>query len=258
MSHAGSWHEFPDRRGRGRRSAWLAPASKALDHDHASAAARTRRTGVIGKIQFGLLDHGCFQQPAGLGEVVLAGRAGEQAIVADAMEPARQNVEQEAADELLGGERHDLLPFGIVAAVVLVTEGDASLVEGDEAPVRNGDAVGIARQVSEHRLRSGKGGLGIDHPAGLPGRGEMREEGAAVSERRKRSEEGEPPGVVQLEQPGQEQAAEQLAQHPHRQEEGGTRGYPSALRPARCRRPGRSCGRADDRSSQNPRYGARR
>ena len=36
---------------------------------------------------------------------------------------------------------------------------------------------------------------------------------------------------MQLEQPGQEQAAEQLAQYPHRQEESGTRGCP--VRPAR-------------------------
>ena len=43
--------------------------------------------------------------------------------------PLRQDVEQEAADELVGGERHDLLPVGAGAAIVLVAEGDAGLVE---------------------------------------------------------------------------------------------------------------------------------
>ncbi len=42
-------------------------------------------------------------------EAGLAGGAGEQAVVADAMEAARQDVEQEPTDELVGGERHDAL-----------------------------------------------------------------------------------------------------------------------------------------------------
>ena len=69
------------------------------------------------------------QQFAGEREAGLAGGAGEQAVVPDAMEAARQDMEQEAADELVGGERHDLLPVGAVAAIVLVAEGDAALVE---------------------------------------------------------------------------------------------------------------------------------
>jgi hypothetical protein len=66
------------------------------------------------------------EQLAGERQAGLAGGAGEQAIVADAMEAARQDVEQEAADKLVGCERHDLLPVGPVAAIVLVAEGDAS------------------------------------------------------------------------------------------------------------------------------------
>ena len=69
------------------------------------------------------------EQPAGVFEMAVAGGAGEQAVVADAVEALRQDVEQEAADELVGGERHDLLPVGAGAAIVLVAEGDAGLVE---------------------------------------------------------------------------------------------------------------------------------
>ena len=47
---------------------------------------------------------------AGAREAGLARRSGEQAVVADAVEPAWQKVEQEAADELVGAERHDPLP----------------------------------------------------------------------------------------------------------------------------------------------------
>ena len=48
-------------------------------------------------------------------------RTGEQAVVANAMEPAWQNVKQEAADELVDAERHDLLA---VRANVAVKVGD--------------------------------------------------------------------------------------------------------------------------------------
>jgi hypothetical protein len=59
----------------------------------------------------------------------------------DAMEAARQDMKQETADELVGRERHDLLSVGAVAAIVLVAEGDAALVEGDQAAVRDREPV---------------------------------------------------------------------------------------------------------------------
>jgi hypothetical protein len=58
-------------------------------------------------------------------------------------------VEEQAADKLVGGERHDLLPSGAGLAVVLVAEGDPGLVEAKEAAARYGDAVGVAREVVE-------------------------------------------------------------------------------------------------------------
>ena len=64
----------------------------------------------------------------------------------------------------------DLLPVGAAAAIILVAEGDAGLVEADEAAVRDGDPVGVARQIGEHRLGSGERRLGVDHPALLADR----------------------------------------------------------------------------------------
>jgi len=51
------------------------------------------------------------------------------------MEPLWQNVEQEAPDELAGRQRHRAVPHPAVAAVVLVAEGYAALVEADQAAV---------------------------------------------------------------------------------------------------------------------------
>ena len=50
----------------------------------------------------------------------------------DAMAAARQDVDQEAADELVRRQRHDLLAFSPVAAVILVAERHTALVEGKE------------------------------------------------------------------------------------------------------------------------------
>ena len=107
----------------------MLPACEGFDDDHVSAAVRTWWmvirwiTGII--IVGRWRNH---EQLAGEREAVLAGRASKQAVVADAVEPAWQDMEQEAADELLGGKCHHLLPVGAAAAIILVAEGDAAPV----------------------------------------------------------------------------------------------------------------------------------
>ena len=81
-----------------------------------------------------------------------ANRAGEQAVVADAVEAARQHVQEKAADELGGVERHGLEPVAAFDPVVLPFEGDARLVERDEPGVRDRDAVGVAGEIGENGL----------------------------------------------------------------------------------------------------------
>ncbi len=62
----------------------------------------------------------------------------------------------------MGGNGHDLL----LAAVSIVppAEGDVIVVEGNEAMVGDGDAMGVARQVVENVLGAAEGRLGIDDP----------------------------------------------------------------------------------------------
>jgi len=68
------------------------------------------------------------------------------------VEALGQDVKQEAADELVCRQRHHLLPVGTVAAIVLVVEGDAGVVEAQKPAVRDRDPVGVARQIGEHGL----------------------------------------------------------------------------------------------------------
>ncbi len=58
-----------------------------------------------------------------MGDVLGTLAAGEQAIVADAVEACGQHVHEKAANELVGGKRHHLAALGTFDPVVLPLEG---------------------------------------------------------------------------------------------------------------------------------------
>ena len=135
--------------------------------------------------------------------------AGEQAVVADAVEAAGEHMDQEAADELAGGEGHELLPFAPVSAIVLPLEGNGLAVESEEPAVGDGDAVGVARQIGEHRLRPAERALGVDDPFGFAQRREICREGLRVVEMSVVTEEAQEAGRARCRELLQEKAAEQ-------------------------------------------------
>ena len=141
----------------------------------------------------------CVRNPDSLRASAMASLCVELAsrpFMPDTVDAARQDVDQEAADELVRRQRHDLLAFGPVATVVLAPERHAGILEGDEPPVRNGDA-GVARERRQHRLQPGKVRLGLDHPALLPDRRQMPQEGLACGEACQGAEEGQLAGIEQ-------------------------------------------------------------
>lgn len=96
-----------------------------------------------------------------------------------------------------------------------------------ELRVQNGDEVKGGRyRLREDRLRPGEGRLGVHDPALLPCRRQVAQEFPALGEMSKGAEEGEQPRFVHHDQPGQEQPAEQLAEHPGGKEERRARRYP--------------------------------
>jgi len=148
--------------------AGLAAGFKGLDDDHTAAAARTSVPLAVFATVFGVVALparrdwvGYAEEPAGQCNVVGPVGVGEQAVVTDAMKPAGQDVDQEAADELVGVERHQLVVSIDLGPVILPLEGHALAVEGDEPAVGNGDPVGVARHVGEHSIGSAEGALGI-------------------------------------------------------------------------------------------------
>ena len=114
--------------------------------------------GVIGALVLFAWDRR-GEQLARVGDVVGAGAACEQAVMANAVKACWQDMDEEAADELVGREPHDLLPRVAIDAVILVLERDAGAgaAAGKQAAVGDGDAVGIARQIGQHGLGAAEG-----------------------------------------------------------------------------------------------------
>src|SRR5271166_828859 len=166
------------------------------------------------------------QLPSAL-DVVRSKRAGDEAVVADAVEAAWQHVQEKTADELVGRERHGLEPVAAVDPIVLPLECDALVVERDEPGVRDRDAVGVAGEIGEDGLRPGERPLGVDHPLGAAQRREGGVEGALVGERGEVAEEGEASGRMKGREPFEKEAAEQAGEHAHGEEEAGLAGDPA-------------------------------
>jgi Putative transposase len=57
------------------------------------------------------------------------------------VEAVRQDVDEEAADELVCCERHPLVAGAAGGTIILVPEGDADIVERDEPAVGDGDGI---------------------------------------------------------------------------------------------------------------------
>ena len=77
--------------------------------------------------------------------------------------------------------------------VVLVGEGDAALVGTDQPAVGDGDAVRVAGQIGEHRLRPRERGFGVGHPFGAALPFDEGRKSALVGQPFERAEDLEPP-----------------------------------------------------------------
>src|SRR5436190_21469591 len=126
---------------------WCGASFKPLDDDHATAAAGADMyrllfgsIGAIGSIGPDCVDgidgnDWRHEQLAGTRDVLGAFAAGEQAIISDAVEACGQHVDEKAADELGGSERHHLVAVRTFEPVVLPLEGDAFLIASDQAAI---------------------------------------------------------------------------------------------------------------------------
>ena len=159
-----------------------------------------------------------------------AASVGEDAEVTDAMHPVGQDMQQETPDELVDGDGG-----GAVAGLSLarfpglsVPEGDLLAVECDDPAVRDGDPVGVAREVPEHLLGPVEGPLGVDHPVPAAGGGEGGVELAGIGKMGDGAVELQPPSAMGAGQLLEEAAAEQAGEDLDGGQEGAAPGLPLA------------------------------
>ncbi len=85
------------------------------------------------------------------GQRLAAVAVGKQSEVADLDEAGRQNMEQEAADELDRIEPHDAA--AVVVPGVAPSETHLTVVEAEQSSVRDGDPMRVAGQILQHLFR---------------------------------------------------------------------------------------------------------
>ena len=80
----------------------------------------------------------------------------------DAMKSVGQNMDQESAQELICGDRHDLLLAAV--RIVFPAKRDSIILERRQSMVGDGDTVRIASEIVQNMLGTAEGWLGIDNP----------------------------------------------------------------------------------------------
>lgn len=95
-------------------------------------------------------------------KVLFAAWIGQESVMANANETARQHMHQEAANKFQRIERHEFLlvaVFGIAPA-----EGDFAVCQTDQPVIGNCHTMGVAAQIIQHLFRAAERRFGIHDP----------------------------------------------------------------------------------------------
>lgn len=134
------------------------PVCERLDDEHRRAAVNAHegrqdwlsiRTPGLLDLPARLLRH---KQLARLLDALPPMGIGQQPVVPDPVESARQHVQQEAAHELLGRECHRLVALATLVTVVLPAERHPAFVVCHQPRVGDRHPVRVAREVGQHSL----------------------------------------------------------------------------------------------------------
>ena len=161
------------------------------------------------------------------GEVVGARGVGEETVMSNAVKAIRQNVKQEAADEVVAVKGYEAVAVWAFTPIVFPLEGDAAGLESDKPAVGDGDAMGVAREIRQHLIRSSKRPLGVDHPIAAM---ERLQEGAKridVGKIGMLAKEAERAVAVRGDKALQHETSKKSREHAHRQKDIWPTGNPS-------------------------------
>jgi len=103
------------------------------------------------------------KQCARQGQKFFAGAIRQQAVAADTHETFWEHVEKEAAQEVHCVQSHDALPAAV--GIIAPAEADTLAVEGGDAVVGDGHAVGVTAEIAQDVFGPAEGRLGVDVPS---------------------------------------------------------------------------------------------
>ena len=164
------------------------------------------------------------QHPSDDGQLLRTMAVGQEAVVADACEAARQNVHQKAADELVGREGHRFVSVSI--GVVFPAERHALAVELRDPRVGDRHAMRVAGQVLEHLWCAAERWFGIDHPLSLDRLSKEPFECGCFGQRPQSAGKNQLLASIRMFDQRNKLAAKHATQYPHGQEEVFTSGDP--------------------------------
>ena len=168
-----------------------------------------------------------MQQLTAEGQQGCAAAVGEEAEVADADEAAGEQMQQEAAQELICGQGHKSLPVAMRG--VAPAEGDVAVLECDESRVGDGDAMGISAEIAQRVLRSAEGALGVYDPVVTEEGSQPGAKSAWLCEVPQAAVEVEIAAMKSSSESGEELTTEDAAEHGDGQEESVRRTDPSVM-----------------------------
>ena len=148
-----------------RRSEEELRGGEALDNLHGSAAKRTlpqRVSGQRGRGGVCCWRMGLLEQPRTEWKQLCSPPVGEEAEVADAHKTARQQVQEEAAQELFDRQSHE--PFLVAVSGVAPAKGDVSVGKSNQPAVGNGDAMSVSAEIAQHMFWPAERPFGVHNP----------------------------------------------------------------------------------------------
>lgn len=143
---------------------------------------------------------------------------GEKAEVANAHKPWRQQVKQEASEELIRGECHDA--FAVPVRGITAAEADVSVMESHQPAIGNRHTMGVSVQITQHVLGSTERWFGVDNPVLSKQETEPTGKGSRFAKRCELTAELECAFAKSELECGDELTAEDAAENLLRQEEG--------------------------------------
>ena len=148
-----------------RRSEEELGGGESLDNMHGSAAKRTlpqRVNGPRGRGGVCCWLIGWLEQPETEWKKLRSPSVSEKSEVADAHKAARQQVQEEASQELIDGQSHQ--PLLVAVSGVAPAKSYIALGESNQPAVGNGNAMSVSAKIEQHVFWPAERPFGVDDP----------------------------------------------------------------------------------------------